>query len=72
MGDIKTEVWFLAFCVEIYKSKKIMNGQEAYNYLLRTGAADFIIECCESLHTTGEEYIVDSIDEFISNNYQAV
>ena len=70
MGNIKPEVWFLAFCVEIYKSEKDMSGQEAYNYLYRTGATDYIIDCWGGLHMTGALYIVDSIDEFIANNYQ--
>ena len=72
MADIKTEIWFLAFCVEIYKTEKGMSGQETYAYLYRTGATKYIIECCDALHTTGAEYIVDSIDEYIANNYQIV
>ena len=72
MADIKTEVWFLAFCVEIYKTEKGMSGRETYAYLCRTGAIKYIIECCDALHTTGAEYIVDSIDEYIANNYQKV
>ena len=72
MGDIRTEVWFLAFCIEIYKAAKGMSGQDAYNYLHKTGATDYIVDCSGALHTTGSMYIVDSIDEFITNNYQKV
>jgi hypothetical protein len=68
MENIKGEVWFLAFCVEIYKDEKGMSGQEAYNYLRKTGAVDYIIDCWEGLHMTGHLYIVDCIDEFIKNN----
>ena len=68
MSKVKNEVKFLAFCVEIYKSEKGISGQNAYNYLHRTGATDFIMDCYSALHTTGPLYIVDSIDDFIANN----
>ena len=70
MNTVKSEVKFLAFCVEIYKSEKRMSGKDAYNYLHRTGATDYIIDCYDALLTTGPLYIVDSIDDFITNNYQ--
>jgi hypothetical protein len=62
------EVWFLASCVELYKDEKGMSGRDAYNYLKRTGAVEFIVKCWEGLHMTGSLYIIDSIDEFIENN----
>ncbi|MCL2759727.1 MAG: DUF3791 domain-containing protein [Treponema sp.] len=70
MNIIKPEgkVWFLASCVELYKDEKGMSGKEAYNYLHKTGALNFIISCWEGLHTTGSSYIIDNIDEYIKNN----
>jgi hypothetical protein len=62
------EIWFLASCVELYKDEKGMSGQEAYGYLRKTGAVDFIIGCWDGLHMTGPSYIIDSIDEYINNN----
>jgi len=64
----KGEIWFLASCVELYKDEKGMNGKEAFNYLQKTGAVGFIIDCWEGLHTTSPSYIIDSIDEFIRNH----
>ena len=64
----KGEVWFLASCVEIYKDAKGLTGQDAYNYLQKTRAVDFIIECWEGLHMTSPSYIVESIDEYILNH----
>jgi len=66
----KGEIWFLAFCVELYKDEKGMSGQEAFNYLRKTGATDFITRCWEGMHMTGPLYIIDSIDEYIRNNSQ--
>ena len=68
MNKISNEVFFLGFCVEIYKAEKKMNGQDAFNYLYRTGAANYIIDCYEGLHTTGHLYIIDCIDEYIQNH----
>ena len=71
MTKPKGEIWFLASCVELYKDEKGLSGQEAYNYLRKTGAVDFIIECWEGLHMTGPLYIIDSIDEYIRNHAQS-
>lgn len=68
MTKLKGEVWFLASCVELYKDEKGLSGQEAYNYLRKTGAVNFIVECWEGLHMTGPLYIIDSIDEFIKTH----
>ena len=61
----KGEIWFLASCVELYKTEKGLSGQEAYDYLRKNNAVDFIINHWEGLHMTSPLYIVDSIDEFI-------
>ena len=70
MTIIKPEgrIWFLSSCVELYKDEKGISGKEAYNYLLKTGAVQFITDCWEGLHITSPDYIIDSIDEFIGNN----
>ena len=68
MSKFNGEVWFLASCVELYKDEKGISGQEAYNYLYRTGAVNFIMKCWEGLHMTGPLYIIDSIDEYIANH----
>jgi hypothetical protein len=69
MNIIKPDgkIWFLASCIELYKDEKGMTGSEAHNYLRKTGATNFITNCWEGLHTTGPEYIIDSIDEYIKN-----
>ncbi|MDR1111567.1 MAG: DUF3791 domain-containing protein [Deltaproteobacteria bacterium] len=70
MAKIKDEVLFLSFCVEIYKMEKKISGQDAFNYLYRTGATDFIVDCYDGLHVTGHLYIIDCIDDYIKNNDQ--
>lgn len=68
MNKINDEIFFLGFCVEIYKNMKKIDGQKAFNYLYRTGATRFIIDCREGLHMTSPLYIIDSIDEFIKTH----
>jgi hypothetical protein len=68
MSRFDGKVWFLASCIELYKSEKKMSGQETFNYLHKTGAADFIVDSWDGLHMTGPLYIVDSIDEYIRNH----
>lgn len=58
---------FIIFCIEIYKENKGLNGKEAYNLLVSSGAIDYIDECYEALHTFGEDNIIWNIDEFIKN-----
>jgi hypothetical protein len=68
MTKFNGAVWFLASCVELYKDEKGLTGQEAYNYLRRTGATRYINDCWEGLHMTSPQYVISSIDEYIANN----
>jgi hypothetical protein len=72
MSKFDGQVWFLASCVEIYKDEKGISGQEAFNYLNKTGAVNFIADCWEGLHMTGPLYIIDSIDEYIANHAEGI
>ena len=47
-----------------------MSGQDAFNYLYRTSATDFIRNCYEGRNMTGHLYLIDSIDEYIKINAQ--
>ena len=67
MTKPRGEIWFLASCVELYKDEKGLSGQDAYNYLQKTGAVKFITDCWEGLHMTSQLYIIDSIDEYVRN-----
>ena len=66
------DIWFLASCVELYKDNKGLSGRTAFDYLRKTGAVAYIINCWEGLHMTSPDYIVDSIDEYIQSRSVAV
>lgn len=62
---MSSELKFLAFCVEIYKNAKKINGKEAFAIFEKYNVLNYIKECYGALHTTSSQYIVDNIDEFI-------
>ncbi|MDR1061023.1 MAG: DUF3791 domain-containing protein [Clostridiales bacterium] len=63
-------VWFLALCVELYKHAKGMSGREAFDFLCRAGAVDYLTDCADALHATGHLYIIESIDEYLAAHGQ--
>ncbi len=56
---------FLIFCIEMYKSAKKMTGKQVINLFRQYGISEYIMDCFESLHTTGTNYIVEDIDLYI-------
>ena len=59
---------FLIYCIEMYRSAKGISGQEAYELFRSTGADDYVRRSYGALHTTGEQYILEDLDEFIAGN----
>lgn len=56
---------FLIYCVERYKSAKSLTGRQVSELFSRYNVWDYIYACFEALHTTGEEYIIEDIDQYI-------
>lgn len=56
---------FLIYCVERYKSAKNLTGRQVSELFSRYNVWDYIYACFEALHTTGEEYIIEDIDQYI-------
>jgi hypothetical protein len=61
---------FLAYCVEIYKKTKKLSGQQTFVIFERHGVLDYIMDCYDALHTTGSQYTINNIDEFIAQHTQ--
>lgn len=57
---------FLIYCVEMYKDAKGLNGKQVAQLFSKYQIWDYIYKYFEALHTTGAEYIVDDIDQFIA------
>ena len=60
------EATFLIYCIEIYKNAKKMNGRQVIALFNRYRVIDYVIRYFEALHTTGEQYIIEDIDMYIS------
>ncbi|MDR2064238.1 MAG: DUF3791 domain-containing protein [Prevotellaceae bacterium] len=56
---------FFAFCLEKYKSFADISAKETLFIFQKYGVFDYLNDGFEMLHTQGENYIVNDIDEFI-------
>ena len=59
------QVDFMVYCTELYKSAKNMTGKQVSDLFTSYQVWDYIYSCFEALHTTGANYIVNDIDEYI-------
>lgn len=60
--------YFLSFCIEQYKNAKRLDGAEVINTFAKYGVLDYLKEHFEILHTQSYQWILEDIDEFISNH----
>jgi len=56
---------FIVYCLEEFKSAEQLSGKAAIELFNRHGVVDYIRAYYEALHTTGRQYIVDDLREFI-------
>ena len=61
----KEQIYFLSFCVEAYKMRHGLSGEEVLRLFDRMGVTRYLTDHCEVLHTQSKDWIVDDIDEFI-------
>lgn len=63
---------FMVYCVEQYKSAKKLTGKQVSELFSQYNVWDYIYSCFEALHTTGTNYIIDDIDQYIENRKPAM
>ena len=56
---------FLAFCIEQYKQRHNLTGEQSMQLLNQYGVLEYLAECYEPLHTQSAQWIMEDIDEFI-------
>ena len=56
---------FKVFCLERYKSKHRLKGDEAFRLFKEHAVLDYLGSFYDVLHTFGERYIVEDIEEYI-------
>jgi len=65
---MRNEGKFLVYCIEVYKAAKKLSGKQVISLFANHGVSEYLVDCYEALHTTGEDYIVEEIDLFIEPN----
>lgn len=66
------QVRFLAYCIEMYKRAKGATGRQVFELFEHYGAIEYIMDCYGALHTTGTQYIVADLDQFIANRKRSL
>ena len=56
---------FLIFFAEQYKAAKNLTGKQLAELFSDYHVWDYVYSCYEALHTTGVEYIIDDVDQYI-------
>ena len=58
--------YFISFCIEQYKQKHQLTGEQAMLELDKYGVLEYLEEFYEVLHTQSAQWIVEDIDNFIN------
>ena len=56
---------FIVYCLEEYKHAEQLSGKAAIELFNRHGVVDYIRAYYEALHTTGRQYIVEDLRQYI-------
>ena len=59
---------FLIYCMERYRYYKNLSGKQVRELFDEKGVFDYIVSNFGALHTVGEEYLINDIDEFIAGS----
>jgi hypothetical protein len=66
------KLYFLSFCVEAYKMSHQMSGESVMALFDQKGVTQYLINNFEILHTQGERWLIDDIDEFIQDHNDTI
>ncbi|WP_455821957.1 DUF3791 domain-containing protein [Clostridium butyricum] len=64
---MRERIDFITYCLEEYKAAKKISGKEAIELFNRYEVIDYIRRYYEALHTTASQFIVNDIQQYISN-----
>ena len=59
---------FLIYCMERYRYYKNLTGKEVAELFEKSDVQTYIIKCFGALHTVGEEYLINDIEEYINRD----
>jgi len=67
MEDKELDIaYFLSFCMEQYKNKHQLSGEEVATQFEQFGVLPYLEENFEVLHTQGHQWLMEEIDEWIN------
>ena len=66
-NEIQDKAMFMSFCIEQYAKAKKMPTEETVNLLERYGITEHFCEFYNVLHTQGQQWLIEEIDEMINN-----
>ena len=58
--------YFLSFCMEQYKNRHQMSGEEVATLFEQYGVLPYLEDNFEVLHTQGHRWLMEEIDEWIN------
>lgn len=59
---------FIIFCIEYYKDKEKLSGEEVYNLFDKYGVLDYLEKGYDILHTQGKDWLMEDIDIYLDNH----
>lgn len=64
--------YFLSFCIEQYKHKHQMSGNETVSLFDKYDILFYLKENFEVLHTQGHQWLIEEIDELINEGRKEI
>lgn len=61
----KEQTDFLVYCIEMYKNTYSLSGTDTQELFSKSGADIYVLNNFGALHTTGLEYTMSDIHDFI-------
>ena len=62
--------YFIAFCIEQYKTAKGLEGAEVAKLFFDKGVAEYLADNYEILHTQSHQCLIEEIDDFLNNRFR--
>lgn len=56
---------FIVFCIELFKDTHRLTGEETFDIFKQYGVLDYLSNGYEILHTEGDRWIINDIDQFL-------
>ena len=73
MKDKELDIaYFLSFCMEQYKNKHKISGEEVATLFERHGVLSYLKDNFEVLHTQGHRWLMEEIDELIDKQKNGI